>query len=195
MLYLDEAAEFSRAAAVGLTEPMTSGEVAYHTAKRGRFTFPARFRMFGASLSCPCGYLGHPTRCCTCSAAAVTRYRARLAPFANHPECRTVNLAPESANGAAGGLCDRECPGWAPFNLDSDPAIQRCDECAIGHGIAAAYDDTAAEQYAAAYAVRRMIGEVYSGPDLADTVRALMATTTGRAALRDAITGGSNAGR
>ena len=41
-------------------------------------TFPANFMLVAAMNSCPCGSYGDSMKHCTCSAAAVTRYRQRI---------------------------------------------------------------------------------------------------------------------
>jgi magnesium chelatase family protein len=77
VLFLDEIAEFSRRALEVLREPLEDGCVRIARASRTA-TFPARFQLVGATNPCPCGYLGHPTRPCSCSADQVARYASRL---------------------------------------------------------------------------------------------------------------------
>ena len=40
--------------------------------------FPARFLLLAAMNPCPCGYLGHPTRACTCRTLEIRSYRQRI---------------------------------------------------------------------------------------------------------------------
>jgi magnesium chelatase family protein len=44
----------------------------------GTVTYPANFIMVSAMNPCPCGYLTHPTRDCTCSTTSITRYQKRI---------------------------------------------------------------------------------------------------------------------
>ena len=41
-------------------------------------TFPSRCTLIAAMNPCPCGYLTHPTRRCTCSQDAIHRYRNKI---------------------------------------------------------------------------------------------------------------------
>jgi magnesium chelatase family protein len=40
--------------------------------------YPARFLMVAAMNPCPCGYLGHPVRECSCTPLQVHKYRAKV---------------------------------------------------------------------------------------------------------------------
>jgi magnesium chelatase family protein len=77
LLFLDELPEFARACTEGMREPLEDGEVSLVRANYA-LRFPARFQLMAAMNPCPCGYLGHPERQCTCTSAAVQRYQARL---------------------------------------------------------------------------------------------------------------------
>ncbi len=77
VLFLDELPEFDRRVLESLREPLESGAVTVSRARR-RAEFPARFQLVAAMNPCPCGYIGHPTRACTCSPTQIARYRARL---------------------------------------------------------------------------------------------------------------------
>jgi len=77
VLFLDELAEFRRDALEALRQPLEDGQVTVGRAQR-TVTLPADFVLVAATNPCPCGYLGHPRRPCTCTPAAVQRYRARL---------------------------------------------------------------------------------------------------------------------
>ena len=77
LLFLDELPEFARACTEGMREPLEDGEVSLVRANYA-LRFPARFQLMAAMNPCPCGYLGHPERQCTCSSVAVQRYQARL---------------------------------------------------------------------------------------------------------------------
>ena len=77
VLFLDELLEFPRHVLDALRQPLEDGRVVVSRAS-GAVTFPARFTLVGAMNPCPCGYAGDATRACTCAAADVARYRARL---------------------------------------------------------------------------------------------------------------------
>jgi magnesium chelatase family protein len=77
VLFLDELLEFPRHVLDALRQPLEDGRVVVSRAS-GAVTFPARFTLVGAMNPCPCGYAGDATRACSCAAADVARYRARL---------------------------------------------------------------------------------------------------------------------
>jgi len=77
VLFLDEVAEFRRDALEALRQPLEDGTVTVGRA-RHTVTMPAWFLLVAAMNPCPCGYLGHRQRPCTCTPQAVARYRGRL---------------------------------------------------------------------------------------------------------------------
>ena len=77
VLFLDELPEFGSQALEILRQPLEDRVVTISRAS-GAITFPANFLLVGAMNPCPCGYLGHPTRECTCSPMQITRYQKRI---------------------------------------------------------------------------------------------------------------------
>lgn len=77
VLFLDEMSEFAPRSLQALRQPLESGEIVLVRAD-GKYRFPARFMLVGASNPCPCGYLGDPERACTCPPAHIARYGARI---------------------------------------------------------------------------------------------------------------------
>jgi magnesium chelatase family protein len=77
VLFLDEMAEFGRAALEGLRQPLEDGKITVARAK-DVFIYPARFQLVAATNPCPCGYEGHPTRPCACAPSVLDTYRRRL---------------------------------------------------------------------------------------------------------------------
>ncbi len=77
VLFLDELPEFSRSAMEVLRQPIESGIVTISRAG-GTVSYPCSAMFVAAMNPCPCGYFGHPTRRCTCSAQAVSRYLSRV---------------------------------------------------------------------------------------------------------------------
>jgi magnesium chelatase family protein len=77
VLFLDELAEFRRAAVEALRQPLEDGKVCIARA-RARAWFPARPLLVAAVNPCPCGHFGHPRLRCRCSEGVRERYRARL---------------------------------------------------------------------------------------------------------------------
>lgn len=77
VLFLDELPEFERRALESLREPLETGVVTVARAS-GSCQFPAEFQLVAAMNPCPCGWLGHPRRACTCPPDRVARYRAQV---------------------------------------------------------------------------------------------------------------------
>jgi len=77
VLFLDELPEFSPRVLETLRQPVEEGRIVLVRSLQ-TFTFPSRFLLAAAMNPCPCGYLGHPGRPCSCSPWQVQRYRARV---------------------------------------------------------------------------------------------------------------------
>jgi len=77
LLFLDELPEFKRSVLEVLRQPLETGEVTIARAANA-LQFPARFQLVAAMNPCPCGYLDHPFRRCTCTPQQIQRYRARI---------------------------------------------------------------------------------------------------------------------
>lgn len=77
VLFLDELPEFKRHVLEVLREPLEEGAITISRAG-GQTTFPASFTLVASMNPCPCGYFGSKDRACTCTPAAVDRYRARI---------------------------------------------------------------------------------------------------------------------
>jgi magnesium chelatase family protein len=77
VLFLDEFAEFPRAALEALREPLESGRITISRAAR-QAEFPACFQLIAAMNPCPCGHHGSSVRNCRCTADAIARYQGRI---------------------------------------------------------------------------------------------------------------------
>ncbi|MEX0158743.1 MULTISPECIES: YifB family Mg chelatase-like AAA ATPase [unclassified Microbacterium] len=77
VLFLDEAAEFSRVALDAMRQPLESGVI---EVSRAGITalFPARFQLIVALNPCPCGNYGVRGAECVCPSLAIRRYSTRL---------------------------------------------------------------------------------------------------------------------
>lgn len=77
VLFLDEMPEFGRNVLEALRQPLEDRHI---TISRAKYTvdYPANFTLIASMNPCPCGYYNHPTKECTCSAAAVHRYMAHI---------------------------------------------------------------------------------------------------------------------
>jgi len=74
VLFLDELAEYSRAALEALRQPLEDGQVEIVRGQRG-LTFPTRAMLIAACNPCPCGEVGGE---CSCREIDRERYQRRL---------------------------------------------------------------------------------------------------------------------
>jgi magnesium chelatase family protein len=77
VLFLDELAEFNRAALEVMRQPLEEGRVTISRAA-ATFTYPARFTLVASMNPCPCGFRGSRGKDCRCDDAAVARYIGKL---------------------------------------------------------------------------------------------------------------------
>ena len=77
VLFLDEMPEFSRAAMEVMRQPIEDGKITISRVA-GTLSYPCSVMLVAAMNPCPCGYLGHPTRRCTCSPQAAEKYVSRV---------------------------------------------------------------------------------------------------------------------
>ena len=77
VLFLDELPEFSKPVLEVLRQPLEDGKVTVSRV-HGSASYPCKFMLVAAMNPCKCGYLGHPTRECTCTPSAVDAYRRRI---------------------------------------------------------------------------------------------------------------------
>jgi magnesium chelatase family protein len=102
VLFLDELAEFRRAALEALRQPLEDGMVTISRA-HAKATFPARPVVVCAMNPCACGYLGDGTGRCGCSRERIAHYRSRLSgPLLDRIDVH-VALAPVSVSALQGG--------------------------------------------------------------------------------------------
>jgi magnesium chelatase family protein len=77
VLFLDELPEFTRSTIEALRQPLEERTMTISRIN-GTIRLPASFLLVAAANPCPCGWLYTTVRECTCSRAAIDRYRARL---------------------------------------------------------------------------------------------------------------------
>ena len=77
VLFLDEFNEFPRSVMEALRQPMEDGHLTI-SRSRQQANFPCRFILVASANPCPCGYLYHPKRSCTCRQKEIEKYRKRI---------------------------------------------------------------------------------------------------------------------
>ena len=95
VLFLDELPEYKRNALEVMRQPMEDKIV---NISRANFSmeYPANFMLLAAMNPCPCGYLNHPKKKCSCSSYQVQRYLAKISgPLLDRIDLH-IELAPVS---------------------------------------------------------------------------------------------------
>ena len=77
VLFLDELPEFSRQAMEVLRQPIEDNRITISRVNAS-VTYPCSAMIVCAMNPCPCGYLGHPRRKCTCPEGAAKRYLSKI---------------------------------------------------------------------------------------------------------------------
>lgn len=77
VLFLDELPEFRKNVLEVLRQPLEEQRITISRVM-GSITYPARCMLVAAMNPCPCGFLGDPSKECSCSPLQVQRYRSRL---------------------------------------------------------------------------------------------------------------------
>ena len=77
ILFLDEVPEFNCDVLESLRQPLEDGQVTISRAALTA-TYPCRFMLVCAMNPCKCGWYGHSSGQCVCSAGSIRRYQERL---------------------------------------------------------------------------------------------------------------------
>ena len=77
VLFLDELPEFAKTTLEAMRQPMEDGVINI-TRVAGTVSYACSFMLVCAMNPCPCGFYGHPTKDCTCSHGAASRYLNRV---------------------------------------------------------------------------------------------------------------------
>ena len=77
VLFLDELPEFSKQVTESLRQPLEDGIVTV-TRASAKVTYPSSFMLVCAMNPCRCGYFGDPTRQCSCTPQAISKYLERV---------------------------------------------------------------------------------------------------------------------
>ena len=77
VFFADEFPEFDRRVIESLRQPLEERTVTV-TRVQGSQTFPASFMLVAAMNPCPCGNHGNPTKDCSCTPGAITKYKKKI---------------------------------------------------------------------------------------------------------------------
>ena len=77
VLFLDEMPEYHRPTLEALRQPLEDGFITV-TRAGGTIAYPANFMLCASMNPCPCGNYGSRDKVCTCTPAAIHKYRARV---------------------------------------------------------------------------------------------------------------------
>ncbi len=77
VLFLDELPEFKRDVMESLRQPLEDEKVTISRVA-GSLTYPSSVMLVAAMNPCPCGFFGHPTKACSCTANAVHKYLGKI---------------------------------------------------------------------------------------------------------------------
>lgn len=118
VLFMDEFPEFDRRSKESLRQPLEDGVITIARAG-GTVSYPSSVMVVAAMNPCPCGFLGHPTKACTCTEAAIHRYRDKI----SGPILDRIDLHVEVQNVDFNQLADKT-------KAESSSEIRRRVNCA-----------------------------------------------------------------
>lgn len=130
VLFLDELPEFHRKSLEALREPLEEGTITLGRSV-GSVTYPAGFLLVAAMNPCPCGYLGHPNKPCSCTPRTVHRYRQRLSgPLLDRIDM-FIEVSPVRASDIL--MTGESAPGLGSLRLRVDVSeARRCQHARWG---------------------------------------------------------------
>ena len=138
VLFLDELAEYPRAALEALREPLETGRIVISRAAR-QAEFPARFQLIAAMNPCPCGHHGNPLRSCRCTPDGIARYQGRISgPLLDRIDLQVEvpAVAPQTLAASPDGEPSRQVAGRVLQAQDRQRARQGCLNAGLnGDGI------------------------------------------------------------
>ena len=106
VLFLDEIPEFGRSTLQALRQPLEDREVRI-TRVDGTYSIPCHFQLVAASNPCPCGYLGDPSRECSCTPAQIRAYQTRIGgPLMDRVDLHVDVPRPETSKVIGGSTGD-----------------------------------------------------------------------------------------
>lgn len=77
VLFLDELAEFPKSVTEVMRQPLEDGIITISRV-HGTLQYPSELMLVAAMNPCPCGFFGHPTKRCGCSARDLGQYLGRI---------------------------------------------------------------------------------------------------------------------
>ncbi len=132
VLFLDELPEWDRRVLEVLREPLESGVIHVSRAAR-QCTFPAQFQFVAAMNPCPCGWLGHASGRCRCTAERIARYRGRVSgPLLDRIDIgiEVPALSAEAMGAATGATTVAEVSGGTSAFVRAQATRARDRQCA-----------------------------------------------------------------
>ena len=105
ILFLDEFPEFPRSVLEVLRQPLEDRHISVSRVKY-HVDYPAAFMLVASMNPCPCGYYNHPTKACTCTPAAVSKYAGRISgPLLDRIDiqCEILPVGFDKLSGVADG--------------------------------------------------------------------------------------------
>ena len=124
VLFLDELPEFSRMTMEVMRQPIEDGQITISRVA-GSVTYPCSIMLVAAMNPCPCGYLGHPVRECTCSPGAVQRYLSRISgPLLDRIDIQ-VEVLPVQYAALSAGHGNEETSAQVRERVNAARAVQR----------------------------------------------------------------------